>query len=153
MYYFSELRSSRTVEVVFLGIMRDITWNEWWWSGSGLLFAALSLRGHGLISGELTEPTSHNKALLARLFLKAKHQTSFKLILLKVILKNKKTVKTVFRKKNEKYFHWWITFMAKITWNFNTRINNILRKEKKVIRFYGLIMFVARATNHQTCNN
>lgn len=95
--------------------MRDITWNEWWWSGSGLLFAALSLRGHGLISGELTEPTSHNKALLARLFLKAKHQTSFKLILLKAILKNKKTLKTVFKKKNEKYFHWWITFMAKIT--------------------------------------
>lgn len=34
--------------------------------------------------------------------------------------------------------------MAKITWNFKTRINNILRKEKKVIRFYGLIIFVDR---------
>lgn len=84
--------------------------------GGKLLFAALSLRGHGLIPGELTEPTSHNNALLARLFLKAKHQTSFKLILLKVILKNKKTVKTVFKKKNDNtYFYWWITFMAKIT--------------------------------------
>lgn len=84
--------------------MRDITRNEWWWRGSGLLFAALSLRGHGLISSELTEPTSHNKALLARLFLKAKRQTSFKLILLTVILKNKKTVKTVFKKKPKHIF-------------------------------------------------
>lgn len=65
---------------------------------------ALSLRGHGLIFGELTEPTSHNKALLARLFLKAKHQTSFQFILLKVIIKNKKNVKTVFKKKTKHIF-------------------------------------------------
>lgn len=36
--------------------------------------------------------------------------------------------------------------MAKITWNFKSRINNILRKEKNIIhlRFYGLIIFVGR---------